>query len=141
MALDTQIREGAAEIRRLHQLIGETYADKKRRDEWREVCSTFHETYDQHAFPGGLDRGMAALKNGDRDARNAAILFLEEDPMFFRSGYIKEEIIQRLKQFELTPREIDRIHAAILNVVANRHCRELRRYRSLATRFATEGLV
>ena len=125
----------------MHRLIHECYGMKGREDDWRGACSAFREGYDAWTFPGGLDAGMSALKKGDSHAQNAAILFLEIDPMFFRSGYIKEEIIRRLKQFDLTSSEVDRVHSAILRVVRTRSCRELRQYRSLARRFATPGLV
>lgn len=141
MSHESNIRKGAAEIARLHRLIHECYGENGRKDEWRRACTALYEGYDTWAFPGGLDAGMSALKKGDLQARNAAILFLEIDPMFFRSGYIKEEIIRRLKQFDLTSSEVDRVHSAVLRVVKTRSCRELRQYRSLARRFATSALV
>ena len=134
------IREGARRLSDLRALIYETHRQPDRRAEWSRACEQFHRSYDRSAFPGGLRAGMANLEAGDPSARDAAITFLEVDPMFFRSGYIKEKIIRRIKHFDLAPREIDRVHSAILQVVRNRWCRELRSYRTLARRLSDPRL-
>jgi hypothetical protein len=130
---------GAARLRELHDAIHRTYRDRS--DEWRRLCEEFHRSYDELAFPGGLDRGLEELKGGDAYAIELAVTFLELDAMFFRSGYIKEDLIQRLKNAELSDSQISRLCKAIVNVVDNRDCREFRRYCQLAKRVGTSELV
>src|SRR5262245_27760110 len=112
-----QIEGGAARLRELHEAIHRTYRDRS--DEWRRTCAEFHRSYDELAFPGGLDRSLKELKAGDAFAVELAVTFLEVDAMFFRSGYIKEELIQRLKNAELSASQVTRLGAAIINVVEN----------------------
>jgi hypothetical protein len=40
-----------------------------------------------------------------------AISFLEADPYFFRSGYMKEEMWGRLKKAQLSPKQLSRLEA------------------------------
>src|SRR5437868_5972807 len=48
------------------------------------------------AFPGGLGHELRLLENGDLRAIELAVCFLEADPWFFRSGYIKADLIKQL---------------------------------------------
>ena len=54
--------------------------------------------------------------------------FLEADPVFFRSGYMKEELLGVLKRRSLQQHEVQRLQAVILNVVRKADRREFRRY-------------
>ena len=44
---------------------------------------------------------LAALSAGDADAKESAIKFLEFDPYYHRSGYIKSKLLVRLKHIKL----------------------------------------
>jgi hypothetical protein len=134
-----QILDGAARLRELDDTINRE--QHKRNDEWRRACAEFHRSYDSLAFPGGLERHLKELKIGDTDAVELAVTFLEVDAMFRRSGYIKEEIIQRLKKAALSPKQIERLEDAILHVVDDRDCREFRRFCQLARQVGTPELV
>ncbi len=81
------------------------------------------------------------MKGGDTYAIELAVTFLDVDAMFFRSGYIKEELIQRLKGADLSESQVSRLGVAVLNVVDHRDCREFRRYCQLAKRVKTDTLV
>jgi hypothetical protein len=91
-----EIQQSAAKLQAMHEKIQATY--KSRGAEWSQACEEFRSSYDSLAYPGGLEVGMAALKSSSEFAIETAIEFLEVDPMFFRSGYIKEELIQYLKR-------------------------------------------
>jgi len=134
-----QISDGAARLRELHDAIHRELP--KRNDAWRRACAEFDRSYDGLAFPGGLDRGLKELKIGDAYAVELAVAFLEADAMFHRSGYIKEEIIQRLKKAELSRNQIQRLGDAILHIVNDRDCREFRRYCQLARQVGTPKLA
>jgi hypothetical protein len=85
---------------------------------------------------------IAAVRAGDPDAIEPAVVVLEVDPMFFRSGYSKEKLMRALAQVPVGPG-----HAERLRTVVVRRCRargprhELRALRSLARAVATPGLV
>jgi hypothetical protein len=72
--------------------------------------------------------------------RQAAILFLEADPWFFRSGYLKVRLLRALKRSTLSARERERLRQVIVAVVDSRHRQEFRAYGQLAARIATDDL-
>ena len=74
------------------------------------------------------------------DVDTADILdFLEADPVFFRSGYMKESLLGELKKRTLDRREAERLQAIILNVVRKPDRREFRRYCRVATIVDDQG--
>src|SRR5437016_2026590 len=68
----------------------------EQRQAWVDVCRRYSEVYERLAFPGGLEAGLARLSQGDSEAFELAVQFLEVNPWFYRSGYIKERLIQRI---------------------------------------------
>ncbi len=78
------------------------------------AVNVFKQNYDSLAFPGGLKRGLADLKLGQAEAVEHAVRFMESDPLFNQSGYIKEEIIRRLKHVPLTPIQRGRLARVVL---------------------------
>jgi hypothetical protein len=130
------IEANAAELRSLHSAIRIAFAQRSEsaahNQEWRAACRRFHEAYDRLAFPGGLDRGMSLLTEGDPAAIEESIRFLEVDPWFFRSGYIKAEIIRHLRRAALSPAQVGRLRQVILARIAGRDTREFRWYCRLA---------
>ncbi len=91
--------QNAAILRELDARVRSTAKDPAAHE---EACTEFHGRYDQLAFPGGLNRGMARLESCDAETVALAVDFLDADPRFFRSGYIKETILRRLKHAPLT---------------------------------------
>lgn len=109
------ISENAARLRTLHEEVTNALSEEGKGIRWSRALAAFRESYDRLAFPGGLERGLAALKAGDTDAVEHAVRFLESNPYFFRSGYIKEEIIRRLKHVSLSSDQRTRMGAVILD--------------------------
>lgn len=60
---------------------------------------------------------LAALSAGDADAKESAIKFLEFDPYYYRSGYIKSKLLVRLKHIKLTASEIKRLQKVVCNAI------------------------
>jgi hypothetical protein len=59
--------------------------------------------------------------------------FLEADPIFFGSGYMKERLLSALKKFQLSNHESERLREIMLNVVRkDYHGREFRHYCRMA---------
>lgn len=104
--LKQSIREGAAEIVRLHSRIHETLTDRakspEKRHEWEKACAEFHARYDKLAFPGGYSGALQRISSGDREAVEAGICFLECRPYFFRSGYMFKDILRRCRRAQLS---------------------------------------
>ena len=61
------------------------------------ACAQFRSQYPELMFPGGTARWEAFLSR-DSAETETAIAFLESDPWFFRSGYMKQIIWRRLKR-------------------------------------------
>ena len=54
--------------------------------------------------------------------------FLEADPWFYRTGYIKSKLIRYIKRPMLTPEYIKRLQRVVLAVVDKRDDRDFRAY-------------
>lgn len=67
-----------------------------------------------------------------------SILFLEVDPWFFRSGYLKERLIRGLKAAPRDERDNLRLRNIIWNVANGPNRREFRKYCSLALKVTTK---
>ncbi|HLI68014.1 MAG TPA: hypothetical protein VKU90_16740 [Caulobacteraceae bacterium] len=74
------------------------------------------------------------LKAGDADSIDPMIDFLEADPMFFRSGYIKADVLRWINRLPLTTTQMRRLQAVVVGVTERRGGREFRRYCNLARR-------
>ena len=62
---------------------------------------------------------LAALSAGDADAKESAIRFLEFDPYYYRSGYIKSKLLVRLKNIKLSASEVKRLQKVICNAIVS----------------------
>lgn len=131
------IQHNAERLRDLHNAVHSTYELRRegasQEARWREACRRFHQDWDQLAFPGGITEGMRRLVANDPGAVESAVVFLEVDPFFFRSGYIKEELLERLTWASLDQDQKCRLRQVILARVRDPKAgREFRRYCRLA---------
>ena|ERR1043166_178683 len=135
------ILDNARRLRDLHDEIHRTVAHRDDSaaacKEWEGACRRFHEAYDALAWPGGLDEGMRLLKAYDPDAVEVAIAFLEVDPLYFRSGYIKVDVVKRLLHAPLTSGQQDRLRRVVLQRARGPSRREFRAFCRLATALRT----
>lgn len=108
----------AAELRELHAAIHATFThrseSRQRWQAWEDACLKFHNSYDSLAFPGRLGQAMSLLAKNDLTTLEAAVRFLEANPWFFRSGYLKVEMIRHLRQAPLTPEQRIRLQQVII---------------------------
>jgi hypothetical protein len=95
----------AEEINRLRDRIYETlpFRDKSayQREQWSQACAAFHAYSDDLWFPGG-QAAILRIDAGDPEALENGICFLECRPYFFRSGYIFQTILKRVKRAPLS---------------------------------------
>lgn len=105
-ALKMLIEANGREVARLHARIHETFALRDRseahRDEWSKACAEFHRRYDELAFPGGYEVAGRRILSGDRNTIEAALCFLEVRPYYFRSGYMYDALLRKVKRAPLT---------------------------------------
>jgi hypothetical protein len=88
-----------------------------------------------------LREAYCALLKGDFTHVEVIVTFLEEDPIFFRSGYAKETVLQRLKPEHLSKKQIEQLRLVCLRAVDNCPRREYRRYCRLAARIADRHMA
>jgi hypothetical protein len=69
------------------------------------------------ALPSSDTAFRPGLANGHARFIETAIVFLEADPWFFRSGYEKQKIIQHLKRSPLTEAQRMRLARVVLAVI------------------------
>lgn len=112
-----RIHVNAAEIRRLHGRIHETYArrDESREDyvAWEHACADFHHRYDTLAFLGGYHGAPERIASGDTDTIEVALCFLELRPYFFRSGYMFTKLLRCMKRADLSETQAARFERVI----------------------------
>lgn len=110
--------------------VRETVALRTRSDAdlrtWQEACRAFHA-----AFVGDLPWPADLSPEGlgrDAEARAFVFDFLAVDPIYFRSGYIKETLLRQVKKIALTRKEEAVLRDAILRRVHGRAYREFRHF-------------
>jgi hypothetical protein len=136
MPLPDLIESHAAKLRELHE-VWVTFRIRDegdaQREAWSEACRRFHSSYDELAFPGGLSNAMSMLPAKNPTTIEVAVRFLESDPWFFRSGYIKAELMKHLRRVPLSEDQRIRLQQVILARVREaKNRRELRWYCRLA---------
>jgi hypothetical protein len=99
---------------------------------WKKACQEFHSSFDALAFPGGLTSAMSLLTKNDGGGIEAVVQFLEADPFFFRSGYLKAEMIKHLRRAPLNDDQKKRLQRVILARIHEKTRREFRWYCRLA---------
>jgi hypothetical protein len=101
---------------------------------YSELLEAFNAAVDA-AYPPGFFESLEELsKHSDTQALEMAVTFLEADPYFFRSGYIKQYILRYVRGYLLSDDYIARLERVLLHAVDNHYCREFREYRKLAHR-------
>jgi len=135
------ISHNAERLRELNDRVNQAFRRAPHGADHVAACEAFHAQYDQLAFPGGLERGLALLSEKAPEAVKAAISFLEADPRFFRSGYIKEKLLSRLKHVPLSRSQVQRLGCLVVRSVEIGGRREFHAYARLAGALGTPAIV
>lgn len=98
---------------------------------WKQAAELFHQTIDE-AYPRDFEENLEQLEKGDPAGLKMAITFLELDPWFFRSGYVKADLIRLICRMSIPPTEAVRLQKVILAAIDLRDRREFRWYCKLA---------
>jgi len=142
MLTPQQIREAESGENAHHTRIHEAFLHRSDSQEawarWKQVCADWHASRRATDYlwePANRER----LRAGDPAMVEDAIVFLEIDPWFFRSGYLKERVVSDLKRAPLSPRQRERLRHIIIEVCRGRNRREFRYYCQLAVAVWTSG--
>jgi hypothetical protein len=104
---------------------------EERRRAWEVDCAALEDAW-QRAWPPTFWDAFQALGCSGTSDVSLLVTFLEADPIFFRSGYVSESILRRLRRHSLTEPVKERLRQVVLDAVRVRHRREFRRFSSLA---------
>jgi|GEM_PF-1647482 len=104
---------------------------------WKQAAALFHRTLDE-AYPDQFWESFESLRRGELAHLDAAITFLEIDPWFFRSGYLKADLLRIICKLTLSPSDVQRLQTVVLAAIDFRDRREFRWYCKLARRVTTK---
>jgi hypothetical protein len=138
-----QITQVAAQIEAAHAEIHRTLVtrdrDQKSRLEWEKACDAFHSF--QSPLDPFIDRACGTGRYTDKEILEFVVCFLEVDPWFFRSGYLKQVFLTRIKRSQLDAGTTRRLQAVLLDAVERRGTREFKYYCRLAATIADPRVV
>ena len=97
-----------------------------------EAARRLYDAAREAAYPAGFQESFQRLCTGDATGLEAAVAFLEADPWFDESGYVKVKLIRHIKPPMLTPQYIARLQNVVLHMVETRHGQEFSTYKQLA---------
>lgn len=134
------INQVTAIMNKLHHDIGVTFKNRNKDiDSWKKACAKF-QSYVSVIDPM-IDQMYKDKKLKSPEVMEFVLTFLEIDPMFFRSGYLKEDMLEKLKKSDLNDKQIQRVRKILIDAAENRGQREFRRYCRLAKVFANDTLI
>ena len=116
-----------AELNRLHKLVHESSELRWRTQKAEDIARWENSVRAWKAYSGFGENTkfyffesrdfLSALASGDADAKESAIKFLEFDPYYYRSGYIKSKLLVHLKHLKLNASEIKRLQKVVCNAI------------------------
>lgn len=104
---------------------------------WSEAATLFRQSVLQ-AYPENFWEAFESLKQRDSTHLDAAINFLENDPWFFGSGYVKADLIRFICRLNLSTPDCLRLQQVVLAAIDLRDRREFRWYCKLANRVSSK---
>lgn len=136
------IRTESAVLRALHENVHLTFRSRESgrsaRDAWSRACHALHTHVS--ALEPHLRQALEDAQYSNAQQIEFVVCFLEVDPLFFRSGYLKEALLTRIKRSELSAHITRRLRAVLVDAVRRRGSREFKYYCRLAARIADDGL-
>jgi hypothetical protein len=143
MTFKDLITSESEKLRSLHEAIHETVKFRDRspsaNEAWQRACEDFH-SYESRLSPY-LERVSGDSDYKDQETIEFVISFLELDPRFFHSGYIKEEMLRKIGRAELNSKQIMRLRVVLLDAIQRRGGREFRRYCRVAAQIGHDDFL
>jgi hypothetical protein len=111
----------AERARDAQRRVHETYASRSRGPTeyaaWQGAVAEFRAVMDS-TYPPEFWIAYEAMKRGEDADRDPVLEFLEADPYFDGSGYVKAQVLRWLKRFDLTEPEKERVRGIVLTYVS-----------------------
>jgi hypothetical protein len=138
--------ERAARVELARALVHETFArygrragKEEERAVWEKAARVFHKVL-REVYPPGFWEAVKQLKGRDGHGLEPAITFLEIDPWFFRSGYVKADLLRYICRMEIPGIFEQRLREVVLQAIKLRDRREFRYYCRLARKIDSPDL-
>jgi hypothetical protein len=136
----------ARDVEEAHRAVSASFLRVRKRSDLKDPATAkWLASLDQFnaalavAYPKTFWSDLEGLRSGDTRHIDMAIEFLEADPVFFRSGYTKAEVLRAIKRLPLTPKQKVRLRRIVLHRIPSRGGREFRQYCHLARRIDGAG--
>ncbi len=123
-------------LHKAYKLYGRRAGKDKERIIWEHAASVFHKACTE-AYPPQFFEAMQELKLGNDKGLETAVQFLEDDPWFFGSGYIKADLLKYICRMNVSPDFAMRLQNVVINAIELRDRREFRHYCRLARTIET----
>jgi hypothetical protein len=139
----TAIQEEGKTLRELHERVQRTFAKRttsgKGQEDWNKACKAIHSYHSplEEYFRSACEEPTYI----DKRLIDFAISFLEADPYYFRSGYLKAIFLKHLKRSALAASHTKRLLNVLVDAAQRRGTREFKYYCRLATRLYDPELV
>ena len=137
--IKAELQKAAREYAALHARIHETLPHRGRSEEdrkiWSEACAAFH------GYKSVLDvfwktEALEHLEAGDSELLELAMAYVEVDPYYFRSGYLKKRLFRRLRRLTLSDAQRRRILQGIIYALRSHQGDGWKDFCALAAAFA-----
>ena len=134
------IAECAQELNELHAILWKTVEHRGKSPHHREQWHRAADAFNNHQSPIDdlIDKCLEYGLESDNDLRRFAFAYIDEDPYFFRSGYILEDLLRRVKRLALTTDEKISLQHLILKRIETRALRNFRRICQLINKIDTD---
>jgi len=132
-------REAQELVHEAFRIYGRQQNKDKERELWLQAVDNFNCAISE-AYPPGFWKAYEQLKVKDIEGLEIAITFLENDPWFFRSGYVKQELITLICRLPITSKQQKRLASVVFKAIHSRDRREFRMYCKLARRIVSDEM-
>ncbi len=137
-----QVERTELDVNALKARVQETWrARSQGQNHWREWQRATDElrNYQSSILALWDDETLALIRAADRNALEGALAFLEADPYFYRSGYLKEKVLHAIKHALWERNDELRLQTIVLRAIEGRYKRELKFYTRLIPRLRDDN--
>ena len=139
-----EIREAVRDFHDLQSQIKAALPERSKSPQglkaWQDACVAWHNhtsilaTFWQKEY-------LSAVESGDPESVDLAISFVEVNPYYFRSGYMKDRLFRRLRRSKLSEDQRQRLLSAITEAIHSHQGDGWNHFIALAAAFADARFV
>ena len=137
-----QVERTERDVNTLKARVRETWrARGQSQNHWREWQRAADDLRNYQSSVSALwnEETLALIRAGDRNALEGALSFLEADPYFYRSGYLKEKVLHAIKSSPWERNDELRLQTIVLRAIEGRYKREIKFYTRLIPRLRDDN--